>query len=280
MSRAEERRLLALAKRGDQRALQSLLTALSQPIYRFGLGFCRDSHDAEDLAQDVLLALSRSLSGVRGDAALTTYAYAAARNACLRRRRRPAGAPERLESLDARLSRGDGGEPADPALDPHRRLERLELSDAVRRAIAELPPVQREAVLLRDVEGLTAREAASALGVDVSAVKARLHRGRLALRRALLPFVSPGEASAPRARGCPETARYFSRFLEGELTPAVCARLQTHVEACLRCARVCRSMRETLGACRRLKRAPAPRARRALRATIREAAGTRRGAKA
>lgn len=282
LSRDEERRLLALAKRGDADALRSLLDALSKPVYRFGLGFCRDPDDAEDLAQDVLLGLTRSLPGLRGDAALTTYAYAAARNACIRRRRRPSGAPERMESLEERAERGDGPieEAAGPASDPHRGLERRELAEAVRRAIAALPPPQREVVLLRDVEGLSAREAGAALKIGARALKARLHRGRLALRRALAPHVAPGDGAPGPDRECPETALYFSRFLEGELTPAVCARLATHVAGCPRCARVCRSMRATLGACRRLRRAPAARARRAARASLREAAGTPRRAKA
>lgn len=281
LTRAEERRLLARAKRGDSAALGSLLEALSKPIYRFGLGFCHDPDEAEDLAQDVLLAMTRSIQGLTGDAALTTYAYAAARNACIRRRRRPAGAPARIESLEDRASRNDAsGEPADPGVDPHGRLERRELAKAVRRAIAGLPPSQREVVLLRDVEGLSAKDAAAALRLGTRALKSRLHRGRLALRRALWAYVAPEETTARRASECPETALYFSRFLEGELTPAVCARLASHVAACPRCARVCRSMRATLGACRRLRDAPAPRARRAVRATLREAAGRPRSAKA
>ncbi|MGE5176889.1 MAG: sigma-70 family RNA polymerase sigma factor [Hyphomicrobiales bacterium] len=281
MTRAEERRLLAKAKGGDARALARLLDALSEPVYRFGLGFCRDPDDAEDLAQDVLLSVTRSLPGLRGDAALTTYAYTAARNACIRRRRRPAGAPDRIESLEARAERGDGsGEPADPGGDPHRGLERRELAEAVRDAIAALPAPQREVVLLRDVEGLSAREAGAVLRIGERVLKARLHRGRLALRRALEAHVVPdGGRSRPREE-CPETALYFSRFLEGELTPALCARLSSHVAACPRCLRVCRSMRETLGACRRLRRAPATRARRAARRSLRSAVGSGRGAKA
>jgi len=276
-SREEERRLLALAKRGDPRALQRILATLSNPIYRFGLGFCRDPEDAEDLTQDVLLSLSRSLPNLRGDAALTTYAYAAARNACGRRRRRPAGAPERIESLEDRAFRPGGDEePADSDGDPLRRVERRELAAAVRRAIAALPRGQREAVLLRDIEGLSAREAGSALRIDVRTLKARLHRGRLALRRALLPFISPGETAGRRADECPDTALFLSRFVEGELKPADCARLQGHVEACPRCALVCRSMREALGACRRLRRMPTPRAGRALRAASRRAADSPR----
>ena len=279
--RGEERKLLALAKDGDARALQRILATLSDPIYRFGLGFCRDPDDAEDLTQDVLLALSRRLPHLRADAALTTYAFAAARNACIRRRRRPSGAPERIESLEERASRADGhDEPVDPDADPHGMAERRELAGAVRRAIATLPPAQREAVLLRDIEGLTARETGAALGIDNRTLKSRLHRGRLGLRRALLPFVAPGETPGGPPVDCPDTALFLSRFIEGELRPSDCARLQSHVQRCPRCARVCRSMREALGACRRLRRRRAPQARRALRAASRQVPVTPpRGAK-
>jgi RNA polymerase sigma-70 factor (ECF subfamily) len=139
-----------------------------------------------------------------------------------------------------------------------------ELREAVAAAIRSLPPPLREAVILRDVEGLSAREAAAVLRVGERALKSRLHRARLELRLRLQPLVTH-EAVPSRARRCPDIARSWSLHLEGEVSSAICARLEAHVRACPECAATCRTMRATLRSCRllRAKRLP-PAAKRAL----------------
>jgi RNA polymerase sigma factor (sigma-70 family) len=77
-------------------------------------------------------------------------------------------------------------------LDPQQRLERWELVNAVHAAIAALPRAQREVLVLRDLEGMSGEEAAIALGLDLTAMKTRLHRGRAALRASLPRFVGEG----------------------------------------------------------------------------------------
>jgi RNA polymerase sigma-70 factor (ECF subfamily) len=242
------------------------------------MNFCRDREDAEEIAQDVLTSLVRSLSSYRGEASLSTWAYTVARNACLRRRRRGA-AP--LESLDA-WREAHGAEPADPAAGPDARLERREASAALEDAIRALPPSLREAVVLRDVEGLSAREAARVTRLGERAFKSRLHRARLRLREALEPVLRPRadeDAVAARPRGgsrlprrCPDIARYLSRHLEGDVDPALCARLEAHVRACPSCAALCGSLRSTLRTCAALRRKALPRgARAALRGALRAA---------
>lgn len=266
-ARAEERRLAEQARAGDPGALRRLLETLSAPVYRFGRRFCRNPEDAEDLMQEALAALVRTLPRWRGEAALSTWAYTVARNTCGRMRRRRAGAPARVESLEDAPARLAALRVAAPGDDPARAYERSALADALERALAALPPAQREVVLLRDVEGLSAPEVARVLGLGETAVKSRLHRGRLALRRALAPAARPAPAPPPRRRpGCPDTARLLSRYLEGELDAATCRRLSRHVEACSDCTSACTSLRASLGACARLGRRPVPPA---MRASIR-----------
>jgi RNA polymerase sigma-70 factor, ECF subfamily len=247
LTRAEERRLLSAARGGERKALDRLLQLLSGPIYRFGRGFCGDPHDAEDVAQVTLTALARSLHDFRGESSLTTWAYRVARNACTRQRRRPAQAPARLESLDAGTrSRPGALQVVDSREDPHQALERTELRDALQRAIAALPSSQREVLVLRDVEGLPAKEVGEALQLSERAVKSRLHRARVALRERLAPY-------APRAHGgprCPDTARLVSRYLEGELDAGVCAKLEDHVRSCPDCGATCATLRSVLVSCR------------------------------
>jgi RNA polymerase sigma-70 factor (ECF subfamily) len=249
--RSEERRLIRQARSGDRRALSELARRISGSLYRFGRGFCRDPHDAEDVMQDVLATLVRSLDGFRGDSTLSSWAYVVARNACARRRR-GAGRVRPIESDEGRhvLERPDPAGPAD------RETERRELREALVAAIGELPDAQRDVIMLRDVEGLPGARVAALLGIDERAMKSRLHRARLALRLRLAPHVTPG--APPRGPRCPDTARMLSRFLEQELDAAVCARLEAHVLDCPSCGAACESLRQAIGACRSWGRAPVP----------------------
>ncbi|HEU4724599.1 MAG TPA: RNA polymerase sigma factor [Candidatus Eisenbacteria bacterium] len=259
--RAEERRIVAAAKRGDPAAMRRLLALVARPAFRFGMTFCRHREDAEEIAQDVLASLVRALPRYRGDGTLSTWAYTVARHACLRRRR----ASKPAASLESWRDENDG-EPVetDPASDPHGNAERGELRDSVAAALRSLPSVLREAVVLRDVEGLSAREAASVLRITERALKSRLHRGRAELRERLKPLVADDAADARSSR-CPDVGRAWSLHLEGDVSASVCARLEAHVRTCPECAATCRTMRATLRQCRllRTKRLPAG-ARRAL----------------
>jgi len=270
-SRRAEQRLAAQAQAGDAVALRRLLEELSVPIYKFGRQFCRNEQDAQDVMQESLAALVRTLPRWRGDSALSTWAYSVARNTCGRMRRRRAGAPQRLESLEDEATNSAALRIASPGPDPAREFERTSLREALDAALAALPAAQREVVVLRDVEGLSAREVATTLGLAEEAVKSRLHRGRLALRRALA--AERGERPPAPARNCPDVARMLSRHLEGELDAATCRRLSAHVEQCPDCKHACTTLRRTLTACAHLGKAAVPAAtraaiRRAIKAVI------------
>src|SRR5690606_9946754 len=123
--------------------------------------------------QETMLAAYRNLPGFRGDARLSTWLYQIARSFCIKERRgeRPTTA------LDERLP--------DPGASPDRQAHARAVGTALAAAIAALPPEQREALVLRDLEGLPAEEAARVVGIEVGALKSRLHRARTALRAAL-----------------------------------------------------------------------------------------------
>lgn len=275
---AAERRLLAAARRGDRAALEAVTRRLSGALHRFGRGFCRDPHDAEDVMQDVLVALIESLSRFRGESSLSSWAYVVARNACARRRKRgarvrplaPDDAPDALPLHD----RGPG---------PDVVAERRQLRADLESAIAALPGALRDVLVLRDVEGLSAAQVGRRLGLGERAVKSRLHRARVALRQVLSPHAPAATTPGPH---CPDVARALSRFLEGELDASACRRLEGHVASCPDCGDVCAELRRALGACSAWREAPAPDAvRRATRAALREAlhtaptASPRRGAR-
>lgn len=237
MTANDDRALLDAARQGDGAALDRLLRIYEPRIYRFGLRMCRDAADAEDVLQETLLAAARNLTGFRADAALSTWLYALARSHCIKQRRRGKFEPARAEPLDAAHA------VRDPAPLPDEEAARAELAGRLERALRRLDPRHREVLLLRDVEGLTAPEVARVLGLGERAVKSRLHRARAMLRRTFAP---PAE---PRPAGCPDVEALFSRNLEGELAPAVCARMERHLAGCPHCRGACDALKQTLRVC-------------------------------
>ena len=174
MSTAElSESLLEAAQQGDPRALDELLRLHRATVFRYGLRFCKTTEDTEDAVQETLWAAARSIRMFRRAAAVTTWLFTIVRNNCHR-----LGARHRHNEVDLI-----------DVVSPERSPEDLMVSDEVRgllaRALAGIDPSHREVILLRDVEGLTAPEAAASLKITVQALKSRLHRARAELRRVL-----------------------------------------------------------------------------------------------
>jgi RNA polymerase sigma-70 factor, ECF subfamily len=155
-----------------------------------------------------------------------------------------------------------------------RRVERLfphrcELTPV--RAIDALDPPQREVLVLRDVEGLSAPDVARVLGLSIDAVKSRLHRARVAVRQELAPLLAPPAIEAPRGAMCPDVLTLFSQHLEGDIDPSVCATMEAHLAQCSYCRGACESLKRTLAVCRQL---PTPEVPTSLAASIRAAIQT------
>jgi RNA polymerase sigma-70 factor (ECF subfamily) len=241
--------LLASARAGDREALETLVTRYEPRVYRFGMTMCRNEDDARDVLQDTFLAMVRSLQSFRADSSLSTWLYAIAHHACLKRRRRKASAPRRVVSLET-LDGVDRDRLSSPAPTPETSAAAQELRTALEAAIRSLEPRQRAVLLLRDVEGMSAQAAATALGLSVPAVKSRLHRGRLAVRSALTPLLGPAPATSIGVGPCPDVASQLSRHLEGDLSARDCTALQAHLEMCPSCRAECESLRLVLASCR------------------------------
>ncbi|MBN2358231.1 MAG: sigma-70 family RNA polymerase sigma factor [Deltaproteobacteria bacterium] len=247
-SAVDEKQLIAAAQAGDRRALDTLIRRHQGQVYRFGRRLCGDPHDAEDVLQETFLAMARSLGGYRGTASLSTWLYAVARSFCIKKRRRRKDAPSRLESLEQLMPAWPQAL-VDPGRTPDDRLVASRVQAALDHAIAGLDPKYREVLVLRDIEGLTAPEVGDVLGLTIEAVKSRLHRAREQVRRQVAPALDLALEPASGVH-CRHTARLLSRHLEGEIDAATCARMEQHVATCPRCAAVCRSLRQTLAACR------------------------------
>jgi len=242
--------LLAAARGGDARSLETLLERHQAQVYRFGMRMCRDPEDARDVLQDTLLAMARNVRDFRGASSISTWLYTIARSFCIKKRRRSKFAPEREQSLDTDAA-PDAERLADPALGAEETLAGKQVREALERGIRALEPTYREVLLLRDVEGLTAPEVSEVLGVSVSAVKSRLHRARLSVRAHVAPLLGvPAEPAAAASGTCPDVLMLFSRHLENEISAEVCADMERHVESCARCRGACDSLKRTLALCR------------------------------
>jgi RNA polymerase sigma-70 factor, ECF subfamily len=178
--------LLKKAGEGDQAAFLELYDRYREPIFRFAYRLLGVVEIAEDVTHDCFLSLIRKPENFRPErASLKTYLYAAARNLSLKHFRsqgRETGLDEVAE------------EPKEaPRRSPLRRLLDEELATRVREAVFSLPPLQREALILFEYEGLSMSEVAEIAGTDVGAVKARLYRAREGLRRMLRPYLESNQ---------------------------------------------------------------------------------------
>ncbi|MDF0650801.1 MAG: RNA polymerase subunit sigma-24 [Nitrospira sp. LK265] len=157
-------------------------------MYRFAHRLCGEPESAKDLVQETFLNAYRGLDRFRGDAQISTWLYTIASRACLRMRRRRKGAPERELSLDEFIPTSDGEFrlqiPID-GLSPEEALQNKQLRQALDDAINQLPKKYKMVLVLRDMEGLSAKEVGSVMGLNERAVKSRLHRARLFVRRQL-----------------------------------------------------------------------------------------------
>jgi len=175
-----EASLLARAQAGDVSAFERLSGQYADRLFMLLLRLLGDRDEAADVAQEVMLRAWQGIARFRGQSSYFTWLYRIAVNeanrALEKRGRRPAGVPIGADELQL---------PTSPADDPSRQAENSELRRALGRALAQLPPALRTAIVLRDVEGLSTQEAAEIVGVGQAAFKSRLHQARLRVRAAI-----------------------------------------------------------------------------------------------
>jgi RNA polymerase sigma-70 factor (ECF subfamily) len=183
--RTKDELLLARAGAGDPAAFMQVYERHRAAIFRFSYRLSGSVEAAEDITHDCFLSLIKKPDNFQPDrASLRTYLFSAARNLWLKQLRN-SGRETAMDEL------GDDGFVA-LGREPLRRLLDDELSVKVQEAVSSLPPLQREALVLFEYEGLALSEIASMIGTDVGAVKSRLFRARERLRNALGPYLNIG----------------------------------------------------------------------------------------
>jgi len=186
-------------KRGDGEAFAGLLRRYQGKVYRLSMNMTRNVQDAEEVTQDVFLAVYRKIGEFDGRAAFSTWLYRVTTNAALMKLRGRRSEPHLSIEGEGPTFAPDGHH-ARPVADwselPEDRLLSAERRRVLEQAIEALPPDYKAVVVLRDIEGLSNQEVAEVLGTTMLAVKSRVHRARLALRERLAAYFEAGRARA------------------------------------------------------------------------------------
>jgi RNA polymerase sigma factor (sigma-70 family) len=155
-----------------------LLDGSHAHVHRFARTLCATPEDAEDAAQEALIVLYQKIGTLRAATALASWMFQIVRHECMRRSR-------------LALRRPVSSATTEPSVEVT-ALARLEVERIVS-SIAQLPSEQRAVLVLRDIQGLSGKATAQALGLSRAAMKSRLHRGREALR---LQLRAPAEGAS------------------------------------------------------------------------------------
>jgi RNA polymerase sigma factor (sigma-70 family) len=159
--------VIRAAQGGDRAAILALVEASHPHVRRFAHALCPTPQDAEDAAQEALIVLYRKVGTLRAAAALASWMFQIVQHECIRRARLLIRAPE--------------ASPAAKQTTEEAVMIRLEVEQIIA-CVAELPPEQREVLVLRDIRGLSGAETARKLGLERAAMKSRLHRARATVR--------------------------------------------------------------------------------------------------
>jgi RNA polymerase sigma-70 factor (ECF subfamily) len=193
-----ETELVRKAKGGDQRAFSLLVKKYESTVYSFAYKVCRNEEKAEETLQDTFVNVYRKLGQFNGKAKFSTWLYQIVTNNCLMKRRKSKldKSSVSLESPDS--AQEDVEHQSDGASlqtlvslkqTPQDEMVNKELREFLDKAILKLPMEQRIVFILRDVEGRSSEEAAKILKVSVPAVKSRLRRARVFLRKQLQEYI-------------------------------------------------------------------------------------------
>ena len=196
--------LVGRAKKGDLDAFEGLTNRYEQRVYSLALRMLRQEQDAEDVTQQTFLSAMQNLGGFRGEASFSTWLLRIASHAALKviRKRKGLDTTSLEEATEEEDSYGSIPHPeyiADWRQSPEELVRKNEIQRLLDDALGKLDEKHRMVFLLRDVEGLSVKEAAEALGLSEANTKVRLLRARLQLREELTRTLGDPERRLIRA---------------------------------------------------------------------------------
>ncbi|MFL6018167.1 MAG: sigma-70 family RNA polymerase sigma factor [Gaiellaceae bacterium] len=203
----------------DEAAFERLYERHVEGVYRYSLAMLGDAADAEDVTQTTFLNAYRAYkNGTRPDKP-QSWLIAIAHNVCRQRFRQAQRRPREV-AFDEGIGDAEAAEPTGPT------------AEELRRALSQLPPNQRAALIMRELEGGSYTEIAKVLGISVSALETLLFRARRTLREQLEEQIS-----------CQEAALAINRQLDGRLSMGERRALRAHLRACGDCHSLAQSQR-------------------------------------
>jgi RNA polymerase sigma-70 factor, ECF subfamily len=182
-----EARLVRLSRNGDRQAFEELVDMYQDKIYHLAYRMLNFSSEAEDVVQDTFLRVYMNMDRYDENQKFSTWIYRIATNLCIDRlrKRKP------NYSLDAEMPDGEGADwysllPSNQDT-PEEEIVLSETQDQIRKAISTLPEKYKSVVILRYLHDMSLQEIGDVLGMPVTTVKTRVHRGREYLRKKLEP---------------------------------------------------------------------------------------------
>lgn len=189
--RAADQELVARAQNGDKRAFDLLVLKYQQKVANLISRYIRDPSEVMDVSQDAFLKAYRALPAFRGESAFYTWLYRIAvntvKNHLVAQGRRPPGddvEAEVAEQMDMGVRLRDTATPERLALTD-------EIAQTVQRALDDLPEDLRTAIVLRELEGMSYEEIATAMACPIGTVRSRIFRARDAIDKRLRPLLEP-----------------------------------------------------------------------------------------
>jgi RNA polymerase sigma-70 factor, ECF subfamily len=185
--------LIERCKKGDEQAWKQLVEATSRQVYTLCLRILNDPDDAAEATQETFVKVYRNLKTFRGEAQFSTWLYRVASNTAISKHRGRKRRRERESGID------DVGlsEVASPRSTEDEASVRID-TEAVGRALQQLPEHYRVAVVLRDVYGMSMDEIAKKMKISETAAKVRVHRGRKRLKEIVFPDETGAETEELR----------------------------------------------------------------------------------
>lgn len=175
-------------RKGNRESFEELISRYSDKAFSLASRMCRNQEDAEEVLQDVFTTVYRKLNNFEGKSSFSSWLYRVTVNASLMKLRKNRqdksiamddAMPDEEHTLILQTSDADLGD---------QLTLRREVSHVLEDAIQRLPDDYRPVFILRDVDGMTSKEVGKILGLSIPAVKSRLHRSRIMLRRKLSMF--------------------------------------------------------------------------------------------
>ena len=185
MSRITDEELVAAVQGGDRNSLGVLVARWEQPLFRFVSRMLPRSEDARDVCQETFLRILNRADRFRRGSRFSTWMYQIALNQCRDRARRRRRWGKILDDSKEAPTETTAASGTRIGINPEADTERSEMANAVRVGLAQIPPEQREVLILKEYEGLKFKEIAEILSCPESTVKSRMYYGLNGLKNAL-----------------------------------------------------------------------------------------------